>query len=269
MKITTLIEAGKPVYQNLEATNFAELAELVERIAPSAAAAAKADRKKRIYRGIRDNHNSVFIQHTDQSVRTSENTANHVTNATSFLDSWSGLPARSAGVSCTSSSGMAVDYGTSYIALPADDAVVVYCGDDDFWTAFPALRELDMDVSDVNEKLNQIYQALQTIPQCPKNISTAAGLKQFFAFIDASVATGAMDRLRALEYNKLTNAFLESDDDTFVGFMSRLLAPVLMKKRTGTTLESVNTIEEIFVSGTILFIQEKIWDGLVQSGVGH
>lgn len=265
MKITTILEAGTPVYQTPDVGERTDLIlEYILKVAPTAYAAYKQNPNLTIYRGVNGNitRNEVFHQDTKASVRSSENTANYLTLATTFLQSWSKIPPRSAGVSCTNQMSMAGGYGAPYVALPYDDAVVVYTGGSDFWTSLPNIPKMmgsSDTVDDVNYQLHNLYDEMQPLGVPPNVTKDAVNLQKFFQLIDKMAEGGRMDHLKILERFRISNAFLDSDYDRFEDFFSELVAPVNARVTTGSALLEPQESEEIFISGDIVFVRLGTW----------
>lgn len=265
MKITTILEAGTPVYHKPDVGERTDrILEHILKVAPKAYAAYKNNPELTIYRGINDGavDSDVFQQDTRASVRSSENTANFVTLATTFLPSWSDVPARSSGVSCTNQVSMAASYGAPYVALPFDDATVVYTGADDFWNSLPNIPKMmgeHDNVEDVNRQLNGLYEAMQHLGVPPNVATDANDLWKFFRMIDKMAEGGRMDHLKILERFRISDVFLESDHAHFETFFSELVAPVNARVTDGSALLQPKESEEIFISGEILFVRLGTW----------
>lgn len=266
MKIQNLLqEAGNPSYAPISATNIVEL---VTNYA-GGAAAVLADDKLVVYRGVRDAPSDIFIQDTLVTVRTSQNTHNYVTMLTAVLPTWRGVPARSTGVSCTSSSDTAYDYGHGnlFVAIPCDGATTVYCGERDFWYCFPGIRQhsskpnMLTDVVELNNALDAMLNAIEARPGYPRAAKTQySEFVKALSMIDA-IAQDERDPLyKAMaDNNTLFDSYLESSFDTIFELLNAMLRPDNLRIASNGGILKPGRDEEVFISGRVLYIKKQLW----------
>ena len=270
MKITDLlIEAGQAQYTTIIDSFSLDAPEqldvLRERLTAHANAAYTAYKQQpttMLYRGVRRNV-AAFQQNTLASTRVSENTGNYVTLLTGILPSWKAMPPRSKGVSCTNGTGTAKGYGSLYVAVPCDDATIVYTGASDFWYSFPRLsNELGHDVDDLNRDIAAIHTSLAAaFPFIPKTLATESDMLRFCEGVDKVSQIGSVTVGRIMDSRAITRYFMDSDV-SFIEYLSQLLEPSESRiSHNGTPLKPQGE-EEVFVSGNIIFVEANIWSRL-------
>ena len=270
MKITDLlVEAGQAQYTTIiDSFNLdhpEQLDTLRSQLTSKANAAYtmfKQQPTTMIYRGVRRNV-SAFQQNTLASTRVSENTGNYVTLLTGIMPSWKDIPPRSKGVSCSNGTGTARGYGSLYVAVPCDDATLVYTGASDFWYSFPRLaNEVGLDVDDVNRDIAAIHLSMAAeYPFIPKTLTTESDIKLFCEGVDKVSQIHSVAAGRIMDSRALTRYYMDSDT-SFLDYLSYLLAPIESRiSRNGMPLDRKGE-EEIFISGNIIFVDANIWSRL-------
>lgn len=259
MKIQNLLaEAGIPVMADHSLPREATRRELMDKInrlgAGTALEEVLGDRRKLLYRGLRDTDNNVIHQDTLASTRSSQNTTNYVTWFTEILPSWHrvGFLPRSKIVSCTSSPNKAREYGAAYIVLPCESSQCVYTGAHDFWDAFEGINH----VFNGGESVPAINDAMRKVGT--KIITSSAGLKKACEELEVGLDSGKI-RLDDLSYEM--QALLNAHEDTHnvLEIIDNLMDPSHMRKSTGGQLlvpgDFKNGGEEVQVGGDIVYVK--------------
>lgn len=271
MKIQSILEAGTPSYNfdgNIPKEDVNRRA-LIERIrelgAGTALDAMLANKRMMIFRGIRGVTNAIFTQNTWESERRAQNTSNWVNLLSEVLPSWkrAGVPPRSKVVACTSVYNKSAGYGTVFVALPTDDAIVTYTRTHDFWDAFEALNHIYGNddghgaIPAINDGLSEFAER-HVYPKATSSQQVVQMLHQLKADLDDGTLT-------VEQLNPELRALFESEpgNHDLFAILNNLMDPSHMKVvKGGQLIQPTNTGgwgEEIAIGGKIVYVEADLF----------
>jgi len=105
-----------------------------------------------IYRGIRNNHDYMFVDPKKGEPRISANTKNYYTLLNDHSHYWKEYPKRSRSIICTTDMDMSNNYGWVYRVYPYNGSKIGVCPANDYWVSFKSvLKLLPSNVFDMDE----------------------------------------------------------------------------------------------------------------------
>ena len=149
MKLIDIFEDRNPQSRR-DPASFEKLDALMPRFT---SAIQKWSEGARIYRGVSQADNKIYLVNPSKHVRKSRNTINFYTM---FLDNdpqWSMYPKRSQALVCSSSPNYAEGFGLLFAVLLENGAHIGVCSRQDFWISFPVIRQTFSDTGypDMND----------------------------------------------------------------------------------------------------------------------
>lgn len=279
MNIHHLLEAGKPVYNSdydvgQVHANRRTITDAIERMgAGTALKAVLSDPAKLIYRGLRGQAETVFMQDTDASVRRSQNTENYVTLLSECLPSWqrASVPPRSKIVACSSSVMKARSYGELFVVLPTDQSTATYVQSHDFWSAFDGANHLynsDSGIPFINDAIGQ-YARSRINTHGERGEAYVArsrdpnALIEMLKLLEQDLIDGTLSKADLNPDMEKLLSFDQSTNNVFA-ILDTMLDPSFMKTAVNGKLIKPGSYEqlgeEIAVGGKIVYVRASIFD---------
>lgn len=226
----------------------------IEQHAPKYAENVKAGLSTLIWRGDSDMPIKPWVADTSKTLRKSANTANLYTLWFSNHPTWAQYPPRQSAIICSTELSTASAYGKRFVIIPADDAKIGICPENDLWYSFDQLIEnigdsLGSAISALDSCLKALRLEHATFEQLEDSLRkvTSADLSRVMSNPNVrhwkSSIDGIVRYMQRSNYDNLHQLFTFELDPKRYGF----------SVATGATIK--NPIDkEVWITGNILAI---------------
>lgn len=226
----------------------------IEQHAPKYAENVKAGLSTLIWRGDSDMPIKPWVADTSKTLRKSANTANLYTLWFSNHPTWAQYPPRQSAIICSTELSTASAYGKRFVIIPADNAKIGICPENDLWFSFNEV------VVDLGDNLGMIISAIKTF------LATLGLPFDTYEELEQSLKAATLTELQKVNDKDSLRVWREISE-ALIRFMQRrnfdnlhqLFTYEFDPKRNGFSVATGATIKnpidkEIWITGNILAI---------------